>query len=193
MRVGELLGATPHRWVQGVDDQDVVSVTHDSRRAGPGAVFVALRGGRTDGLNFAGDAARRGAGAVIVGRGRSGVAELKNAPRVIEVDDERTALAVMARNLHGRVDERLPIVGVTGTNGKTTTCCLVAAVLEAAGWKVGQLGTISYKVGDAEIDGRLTTPEAPDIHGYLSRMAAAGCGGCVMEVSSHSLDRRRVH
>ena len=199
MLIADLLAGLPHRQTRGRDDQEVVSIAYDSRKTGPGAVFVAMPGLRTDGLRCAPEAIGRGAAAVVVGAGRSDSPELSGAPRVIEVENERVALAVMARNLHGRVDETLTMVGVTGTNGKTTTCSLVAAILERAGWKTGVLGTVGHRVGDAHLlaDGQvgagLTTPEAPEIHEYLARMASAGCRACVMEVSSIALDRKRVH
>jgi len=191
--IGELLEGLPCRWVRGEADLEVTEVTHDSRRAGPGVVFVAIRGAAADGLSFARDALAAGAGAVVVGTGRSGSEELARAARVIEVEDERAALATMSRNLRGRPDERLPVVGVTGTNGKTTTCRILATILEAAGVKTGTLGTVGYLVNGEEIPAERTTPEAPDIHRYLARMVSAGCGACVMEVSSHALDLRRVH
>jgi len=199
MLIADLLAGLPHRQTRGRDDQEVVSIAYDSRKTDPGAVFVAMPGLRTDGLRCAPEAIGRGASAVVVGAGRSDSPELSGAPRVIEVENERVALAVMARNLHGRVDETLTMVGVTGTNGKTTTCSLVAAILERAGWKTGVLGTVGHRVGDAHLlaDGQvgagLTTPEAPEIHEYLARMASAGCRACVMEVSSIALDRKRVH
>ena len=193
MSIEELLAGTPHRWARGGGDVVVADVTHDSRRAGPGVVFVAMKGAKDDGLRFAPDAVSRGAAAVVVDGGRADAPELAGAAGVIEVPDGRVALAVMARNLHGRVDEKLAVVGVTGTNGKTTTCRIAASILEAAGIRCGSLGTVSYSLGDEEIAADRTTPEAPDIHRYLARMAASGCGACVMEVSSHSLALRRVH
>ena len=193
MRYADLFGALPHRWWKGHDDREVDHVAQDSRKVRAGSVFVAIPGRATDGLRHVREALARGARDVVVGSGRAGAPELAGAERIIEVDDERVALAVMSRNLHGRIDETMPIVGVTGTNGKTTTCSLVAACLEASGVKTGVLGTVVYRLGDEECTAGLTTPEAPDIHDYLQRMAGAGCGACVMEVSSVALDRGRVH
>ena len=199
MLIADLLAGLQHRWTRGRDDREVDSIAYDSRKTAPGGVFVAMPGVRTDGLRCAPEAIGRGAAAVVVGTGRSGSPELSGAPRVIEVEDERVALAVMARNLHGRVDATLTMVGVTGTNGKTTTCSLVAAILERAGTKTGVLGTVGHRVGEAallvegQIGAGLTTPEAPEIHEYLARMKSAGCGACVMEVSSIALDRKRVY
>jgi len=193
MFIRDLLSGVPHRWLRGEDDVEVTAVTHDSRQAAPGAVFVAVEGLKEDGARFAHDAVTRGAVAVVIGRRRAAAPELPDAARLIEVEDPRIALAVMARNLHGRVDETLPVVGVTGTNGKTTTCSILASILEAAGTRAGTLGTVSYRLGGEEIAATRTTPEAPDIHRYLAAMSDAGCGACVMEVSSHALDLARVH
>ena len=193
MVIGEALSGLRHRWAKGEESFEVDEVTYDSRRTGPGVIFVAIRGRKADGLSFAQEATSRGAAAVVVGTGRSGAPELRDARRVIEVDEERVALAILARNVGGRVDEKLPVIGVTGTNGKTSTCRVAAEALEAAGTKTGVLGTLGYQVGDQEIDAERTTPEAPEIHRYLARMLSAGCGACVMEVSSHALDLERVH
>ncbi len=193
MFIRELLSGVPHRWLRGEDDVEITAVTHDSRQAAPGAVFVAVEGAKADGARFAREALARGAAAVVIGRRQEEAPELSGAGRLIEVEDQRIALAVMARNLYGRVDETLPVVGVTGTNGKTTTCSILASILEAAGIRAGTLGTVSYRLGGEEIAAGRTTPEAPDIHRYLAAMSDAGCGACVMEVSSHALDLARVH
>ena len=193
MLLEEALRGLPHRRVRGDRSEEATGITHDSRRCAPGVVFVAIRGARADGVRFAPEAIAKGATSVVVGSGRADSPELSAARSIIEVEDERTALAVMARNLFGRVDERLSVVGVTGTNGKTTTTRIIAAIFEAAGVRTGWLGTVTCSVGGEEVPSERTTPEAPDIHRYLSRMEAVGCGACVMEVSSHSLDLKRVH
>ncbi|HEY3176375.1 MAG TPA: UDP-N-acetylmuramoyl-L-alanyl-D-glutamate--2,6-diaminopimelate ligase [Candidatus Polarisedimenticolia bacterium] len=198
MLIGRLLGGFGHRWLRGGSDPgigslEVTGITHDSRQAGPGVLFVAIRGARADGLAFAHEAVARGAAAIVTGPGREGAPELDRLARVIEVEDERAALAVMARELHGRPDEKLRMVGVTGTNGKTTTCRILEEMLVAAGVGCGVLGTVSYRLGGEEIAADRTTPEAPDIHRFLDRMIEAGCGACVMEVSSHSVALKRVH
>ncbi|HKY33185.1 MAG TPA: UDP-N-acetylmuramoyl-L-alanyl-D-glutamate--2,6-diaminopimelate ligase, partial [Candidatus Polarisedimenticolia bacterium] len=131
---------------------------------------------------------------LVAGRGRAGAAEAAGWPCVVEVDDERAALAELARRVHGRPDESLAMVGVTGTNGKTTTCRLIASVLEAAGVPAGLLGTVEHRLGAGEtVAAERTTPEAPDLHRFLARMKDNGCGACVMEVSSHAIELKRVH
>ena len=198
MNLGRLLGAIRHRWVRGESGAltaglEVTDVTHDSRQAGPGVLFVAIRGAKADGMSFAVDAMARGAVAVVSGAGRDAGSGQDQLSRVIEVDDERAALAVLAREVHGRPDERIKVVGVTGTNGKTTTCRILEAILEASGVRPGVLGTVSYRFGGEEVAAGRTTPEASDIHRYLARMVQAGCGACVMEASSHAIDLKRVH
>ncbi|MBI3447341.1 MAG: UDP-N-acetylmuramoyl-L-alanyl-D-glutamate--2,6-diaminopimelate ligase [Acidobacteria bacterium] len=174
----------------------LTGVTHDSRRTRPGDVFVAVRGLKADGLAHARAAAAAGAAAIVVGPGRSGEAEEALAGAgvpVIEVADERVALAVLGRNAAGRPDLEMPVVGVTGTNGKTTTAYLLAEIWEAAGVRCGMLGTIEYRLGRETLHGERTTPEAPEIHRYLRRMLDDGARACVMEVSSQGLDLGRAY
>src|SRR5262245_5277658 len=111
MSIEKMLAGIPHRWVRGTD-VEVAGVTHDSRKVTPGVVFVAVSGMKRDGLSFSREALSRGAAAIVVGSGRGARPELAGAARVIEVDDDRTALAVMARSLHGRADEKLAVGGV---------------------------------------------------------------------------------
>ena len=198
MDLGRLLGAIPHRWIRGEAGEqtaslEVTDVTHDSRQAGPGVLFVAIRGGRSDGMTFAADAMKRGAVAVVTGPGRDPGSLTDPLTRVIAVEDERVALAELAREVHGRPDEKLRVVGITGTNGKTTTCRILEAILDASGVRPGVLGTVSYRFGGKEIEAGRTTPEASDLHRYLDRMVTDGCEACVMEVSSHAIDLKRVH
>ncbi len=184
----------------------VSGVTHDSREVRPGDAFVAVRGLKSDGLRFARQAVAAGAAAVVVGRGRAAEAFslLTPHPRgdaaagpgpevsVVEVEDERHALALMSRAAYGRPDLEMPVIGITGTNGKTTTAYLLAAIWEAAGVRCGMIGTVEYRLGGEVLPAGRTTPEAPEIHRCLRRMRDGGAGACVMEVSSHALDLRRV-
>jgi UDP-N-acetylmuramoyl-L-alanyl-D-glutamate--2,6-diaminopimelate ligase len=169
----------------------VTAVTHDSRAVSRGAVFVAIRGQRHDGTAFAAEAMTRGALAVV--------AEVPAPPGTstlwIQTTNARMALAELANILYGRPSESLTLVGVTGTNGKTTTTYLMASVFDAAGMPSGRLGTVSFRVGpDAadERDASHTTPEAPEIQRLLRDMVARGCQACAMEVSSHALVLHRV-
>ena len=167
---------------------DVTGIAYDSRRVVRGNVFVALKGLHNDGTAFARDAIERGA-AVIVSE--------KLAPEDVTVpwvavDDARRALALLAATFYRNPSAEMQVVGITGTNGKTTTSFLVASILEAAGIRCGVLGTVGYRVGDQIREAARTTPEAPEVQALLREMAAGGCGACVMEVSSHALAQRRV-
>jgi UDP-N-acetylmuramoyl-L-alanyl-D-glutamate--2,6-diaminopimelate ligase len=166
----------------------VTSVTSDSRAVQPGSVFVALRGLKADGAAFARDAVSRGALAIVADTPRR--ADV-SAPWLV-VSDARLALAALAAAFHGNPSHDLVLVGITGTNGKTTTSYLLASIFEAAGITCGRIGTIGYHVADHEVDATRTTPEAPEVQRMLREMVSAGCGACVMEVSSHALALRRV-
>ena len=166
----------------------VSAVAYDSRQAAAGSVFVALRGLHTDGAAFARDAIIRGAVAVF--------AEIAAPPSVsvpwFQVSDARHALAALSSELYGRPSERITLVGITGTNGKTTTSYLLASIFEAAGIRCGRIGTVGYRIGGREVEAARTTPEAPELQRMLRDMIAQGCGACVMEVSSHALVLRRA-
>ncbi|HXT71488.1 MAG TPA: UDP-N-acetylmuramyl-tripeptide synthetase, partial [Vicinamibacterales bacterium] len=169
----------------------VTGVTHDSRAAASGVVFVAIRGQRTDGAQFAAEAARRGAAAIV--------AETPEPPGLdvpwLRTPDARLAMAELAGQVYGQPSESLTVVGVTGTNGKTTTTYLLAAVFDAAGLPCGRIGTVTVRVGpnpSDERDASHTTPESPEVQRLLREMADRGCKACAMEVSSHALVLQRV-
>lgn len=167
----------------------ISGIAIDSRRVKPGDLFVALQGEKTDGMRFIADALARGAVAVLSDRPRpEGLAS----PWVV-VPDARAALALTARELHGRPDEKLPVIGITGTNGKTTLAYLLEAIVSAAGGSAGVLSTVSYRIAGEAIPAHRTTPEADALFAYLERMVQAGCSHAVMEVSSHALAMKRVH
>jgi UDP-N-acetylmuramoyl-L-alanyl-D-glutamate--2,6-diaminopimelate ligase len=177
-----LAGETP------AADTRVTAVAYDSRQVGPGSVFVALRGVKADGASFARDALARGAVAVVAETAApEGVAR-----PWIQVADARLALAAMAAGLYGHPSRELTLVGITGTNGKTTTSYLLASIFEAAGVRCGRIGTVGYRIGKREIEAARTTPEAPELQHMLREMISEGCGACVMEVSSHALALRRA-
>jgi UDP-N-acetylmuramoyl-L-alanyl-D-glutamate--2,6-diaminopimelate ligase len=167
---------------------DVSRVAYDSRQAGPASVFVALRGARADGASFAREAVKRGAVAVI----SESPAPADAAVPWITVADARLTLAALAAAVEGRPSEELTLVGITGTNGKTTTSYLLASIFEAAGVRCGRIGTVGHRIGDREIEAARTTPEAPELQRMLREMVSDGCGACVMEVSSHALALRRA-
>ena len=169
-------------------DAPVSAVAYDSRRVVPGAVFVALKGLRADGSAFVEQAATRGAAAVVSESARP---ESVSVPWV-GVRDARLSLALLADRFFDHPSRRMPVVGVTGTNGKTTTSYLLASILDAAGLRAGMLGTVAYRIGGEDREASRTTPEAPDVQQLLSEMLQHGCKSAVMEVSSHALALKRV-
>ena len=168
-------------------------VTNDSRRVEPGWVFVALRGLKADGADFAHLATAAGAAAVVAERDAGAVQPDKAASPVpwVVVADARQALAGLAAAFFGHPSREMCVVGITGTNGKTTTSYLVASIFEAAGMRCGLMGTVAYRTGTHERAATRTTPEAPELHGMMRQMVEAGCAACAMEVSSHALELRR--
>jgi len=167
----------------------VTEVAYDSRRVGPGSLFVALRGLKADGTEFASVAAARGAVAIV---SEAAAPSAVSAPWIV-VPDARLALAVLADELWEHPSRELTVVGITGTNGKTTTAYLMRSILEAAGLKCGLLGTVVYNVGDRDHEATRTTPEAPDVQRMFRQMVSNGCRAAAMEVSSHALARKRVY
>jgi UDP-N-acetylmuramoyl-L-alanyl-D-glutamate--2,6-diaminopimelate ligase len=171
-------------------DVQVTQVTADSRQVQPGALFVAVPGGAVDGHRFIADALARGAAAVV------GTAEAVTTSPVpyVWVEDSRAALALLAAAFYGYPSRQMRIVGVTGTDGKTTTSNLIYHLLGAAGLRPGMISTVSARIGDEELDTGLhvTTPDAPDVQRYLAQMRAAGCQAAVLETTSHGLHQGRV-
>jgi UDP-N-acetylmuramoyl-L-alanyl-D-glutamate--2,6-diaminopimelate ligase len=172
MTVRELLQAVAHAWPQegrptlpaaGALDVPCTAVTHDSRRVIPGSIFVALRGLKVDGATFAPQAIAAGAAAIVAEQPAAGDPVV---PWIV-VSDSRVALALLAAEFHGHPSRQMQVVGITGTNGKTTTSYLTAAMFEAAGIQCGVMGTVMYRIGDRVIDATRTTPEAPDVQGLL--------------------------
>ena len=169
-------------------DVPSTGVTHDSRRAAPGTVFVALRGLKADGATFAPQAVAAGAAAVVAEQPPPADAGV---PWIV-VKDARNALALLAAEFFGHPSRQMQVVGITGTNGKTTTSYLINAIFEAAGIPCGLMGTVTYRIGTRAFDATRTTPEAPELQDLMRQMVGAGCGACVMEVSSHALALRRA-
>lgn len=169
-------------------DLPISSVTQDSRRAGKGSLFVAIEGLKGDGHQFIADALRRGTAAVVCQRLPR---PLPPCP-VLTVDDSRFALSALADAFHGRPSEELEVVGVTGTDGKTSTTAMLASILERGGCRVGTLGTVSYRLGSRCLDSSLTTPDAASLHRMFREMVVAGLSHVCMEVSSHALALERT-
>jgi UDP-N-acetylmuramoyl-L-alanyl-D-glutamate--2,6-diaminopimelate ligase len=198
MTVGELLRAFAQTMPAGQRpaiagngralERECTGVTHDSRQAAPGVVFVALKGQKADGAAFAPQAIAAGASAIVAEHEGAAAAPV---PWVV-VGDARQALALLAAEFFGHPSRQMRVVGITGTNGKTTTSYLTSAMFEAAGIPCGLMGTVAYRIGGQAFEATRTTPEAPELQGFMRRMVSGGAGACVMEVSSHALALRRV-
>jgi UDP-N-acetylmuramoyl-L-alanyl-D-glutamate--2,6-diaminopimelate ligase len=169
----------------------VTGMTLDSRAVQPGDLYAALPGARTHGAQFAADAAARGAVAVITDRAGRSTASACGLP-VLVVDDPRARLGELAAWVYGEPAGGLVVVGVTGTNGKTTTAHLLDDVLRSAGRRTGLIGTVETRVGDSVLASVRTTPEAPEVQALLAVMRECGVQVCTMEVSSHALALGRV-
>jgi UDP-N-acetylmuramoyl-L-alanyl-D-glutamate--2,6-diaminopimelate ligase len=188
MKLKRLIESLPGATVDGALEREITGIAYDSRRVTPGMLFVAIPGQKTDGHEFIANALDRGALAVICERNGSAH------PRAtkIKVQDVREALARSAAAFYGNPSAAMKVIGVTGTNGKTTVTFMVKSMLENAGIKTGLLGTVQYEIGDRVIPAQRTTPESLEVQQMMSQMVKAGCEACVMEVSSHALEQKRV-
>ncbi|HEX8171092.1 MAG TPA: UDP-N-acetylmuramoyl-L-alanyl-D-glutamate--2,6-diaminopimelate ligase [Thermoanaerobaculia bacterium] len=186
MKLRELLRDVPVRVVEGNTDVDITSVTPDSRLVRPGSLFVAIPGTAQDGAQFLPMANEKGAAAYVT----NGPA---NFLPLVVVDDPRAALALIAANFYGRPADKLSLVGVTGTSGKTTTTRMVESVFDATHEPVGLIGTIEYRAGDERLVADRTTPDAVVLQEWFGKMVDAGVRHAVMEVSSHALALKRTY
>ena len=189
MTLGELLDRV-FRQTAGAPgaEKEIAGLAYDSRQVKPGVIFFALRGVNADGARFVPQALANGAIAVVA----ETAAPAGTSVPWVQVSNARAAMAEAAAAFYRNPSEELALVGITGTNGKTTTSYVLASIFEAAGVKCGRIGTIGYQVGGREVDAARTTPEAPELQRMLRDMVTGGCGACVMEVSSHALALRRA-
>jgi len=192
MVLTELIRDIPAVSIEGDASRDIRTIEYNSRKVASGSLFMAIRGRKTDGNIFISDAVKRGAAAVLTDEPAIAAAQT-GAIAVVRVPDARKAMALIADRFYGSPQESLIMTGITGTNGKTTVSYMVRSIFQTAGIGCGLIGTIRHIAGNEIIESLNTTPEAPDIHSFLSRMARAGQGACVMEVSSHALSLSRVH
>ena len=188
MRLTQLLERLRYEVSQGSDGINVTELINDSRKVTEGSVFVCIRGAVSDGHAFARDVAEKGAAALVVEKD----VDVPQNVTVIRVEDTRYALALMSAAYFGYPAEKLKVIGITGTKGKTTTTYMVKSILEGVGHKVGLIGTIEALIGGKSIPANNTTPESYTIHKYFAEMVEAGCDSVVMEVSSQGLMLHRT-
>lgn len=188
MKLNQLLERLKYEVVQGSDKIQITTLVNDSRKIEEGSVFVCISGAVVDGHEFIADVAGKGAAAVIIEK----EAEAPKDMTVIRVPDTRYALALMSASYFGYPAEKMKIIGITGTKGKTTTTYMIKSILEEVGHKVGLIGTIETIIGDEKIPAANTTPESYTIHKYFAKMTEAGCDSVVMEVSSQGLMLHRT-
>ena len=188
MRLTQLLEHLEYEVVKGNHEIEVTELINDSRKVTPGCVFVCISGAVSDGHEYAGEVGAKGAKALITEKEVEALEDVT----VIRVKDTRYALALMSAAYFGYPADKLKIIGITGTKGKTTTTYMVKSILEGVGHKVGLIGTIEAIIGDKSIPANNTTPESYTIHQYFAEMVEAGCDSVVMEVSSQGLMLHRT-
>ena len=198
MLLAELIEKCGLKLLQGSLQQEIGSLVYDSRKTGPGALFVCIVGARSDGHSYLKQAAEAGTAAVVVEKAPEQLPEevrealTQYSVTVLQAQDTRLALALLSAAWFGHPMEKMITVGVTGTKGKTTSTHMMVSVLQAAGHKVGLIGTNGVFYGDVYQPTRNTTPESYEIQEYAAQMLAAGCDVLVMEVSSQGLKLHRV-
>ncbi len=189
--LGELLRSISLKASKALNSVEVSGITADSRLVGPGIVFVAVAGLRVDGHAYVTEAVTKGCAAVVVNQGFPGKKGKLSVP-VIEVGDSRAVLGELAAAFWGNPADDMKMIGVTGTNGKTTTTYLLESIIREAGGEPGVIGTVNYRYGNVVTAAPFTTPEPWQLHKLLREMADAGVSHVVMEVSSHGLQQKRL-
>ena len=188
MKLSSLLNALVVKEVIGLQDPLIDSIYYDSRRVKPGGLFIAIQGLQADGYAYIDDAVQRGALAVVTEKEWSGPPSVS----AVQVDNTRRALAALSARFYRDPSRELFVIGITGTNGKTTTAYLIEAILNAADLNVGVIGTINYRFGGQTFPSPVTTPESLDLMQILRQMVDSGVTHVAIEVSSHALDLDRV-
>jgi UDP-N-acetylmuramoyl-L-alanyl-D-glutamate--2,6-diaminopimelate ligase len=188
MKLSTLIENLPMIGTSGGGDPEVLGLTYDSRKVKDNGLFVAVAGHQVDGTEFITQAVSNGATVVV----SESALNLGSGVVHIQVVDARAALAELSNTFYGDLSRSMSVVGITGTNGKTTTSYMIRDIFRAAGLKPGLLGTVAYEIGERSIPASRTTPEAPEIHSMFRQMKDASCDSVVMEVSSHAIALRRV-
>jgi UDP-N-acetylmuramoyl-L-alanyl-D-glutamate--2,6-diaminopimelate ligase len=189
VKLHEILKDVETKSIDGSVDRAVRELQYDSRRVEANDVFFAWKGVKTDGHQYIADVCDKGAAAVVLENPDFAV---YRGPTYISVQNARRTMAGMSANFYGRPDKALKIVGVTGTNGKTTTAFILKHLLTEPKIPVGLIGTVRYEIGERVLPASRTTPESLDLHKLLAQMKASNCRVAVMEVSSHALEQGRV-
>ncbi|MCI0629687.1 MAG: UDP-N-acetylmuramyl-tripeptide synthetase, partial [Phycisphaerales bacterium] len=188
VQIGELIRGLPVALKQGSLTGSISAIVEDSRRAGKGSLFIARHGTKSDGRGFVADAVSRGAVAVLTD-------ELESLPSDVAglaCDDPAAIGAKLAERFYGNPSQALELIGITGTNGKTTTTYLIQQLLNHAGMRCGLIGTVEIDDGATRSPAELTTPPAIELSRLLRSMVDNGCQACVMEASSHALHQQRT-
>jgi UDP-N-acetylmuramoyl-L-alanyl-D-glutamate--2,6-diaminopimelate ligase len=188
MKLRDLFQDVPGVKLSGNGGPDIVGLAYSSKQVKPGFLFSAIRGEKRDGLEFVAEAVSRGAAAILSDRPRP---QTWTGPWA-QAGDVREALALASANFYGHPSTKLKVIGITGTKGKTTLTYLLESIFQKAGYPTGVIGTISYRWPNMSQPAPRTTPEAPDLQRMLSEMLGQGISHCVIEVSSHALDLKRV-
>jgi UDP-N-acetylmuramoyl-L-alanyl-D-glutamate--2,6-diaminopimelate ligase len=189
MKLSEILRGLEYSVVQGNIDLNISEVQYDSRKVKKEDLFVCIEGFNVDGHKYVNSAVKNGAAAIVCSK------DLEDSLNctVIKVKDTREALAVISNNFYKNAAETIKLIGITGTNGKTTSTYMIKSILEHAGYNVGLIGTIANYIGNEKIKSERTTPESLELHELFNKMKEKGVDYCVMEVSSHSLSLNRVY
>ena len=189
MILKSLLKGLDYEVIKGNEESKVQNIRYDNRKIEQGDAFVCIKGFKVDGHSFVIDAVKKGAKVLMVQDDVSVQEDIT----IIKVRDTRKALAIMSSNYFGNPKDKLKIIGITGTNGKTTSAFIIKSILEKAGLMTGLIGTIANYIGNKKVDAVRTTPESYELHELFKNMVDAGVEYCVMEVSSHSLELDRVY
>lgn len=194
MKIGKIIEDCGIAGVSGSTEKEIKSITSDSRKVSGGSMFIAVKGFSSDGHDYIADAVAKGASAVVYqdDAALKAAGPQKSDVTYIKVESSRHALAIIASNFHGRPSEKLSLVGITGTNGKTTTVTLLYHLFKGLGYECGLLSTIANYVGDRCSEAVNTTSDPITINSLLAEMVEIGCSYCFMEVSSIGIEQERV-